>query len=252
MREIKRLWQRTRKVDTVVSDGGSYQFVDQTLIESFNANPNNTYLVSFPRTGSHWLRMLMELYFGRPSLTRIFYYPERQNFLALHTHDIDLDVERATVIYLYRDPVDTIYSQLMYYQEDIEKQDRIVYWGDLYGRHLDKWLIWEQFTEHKTIVTYEGMKKDLLTEFDKICQHFSLSLDIERLEAAAAQVTTDEVKRKTKHDVQVVQLQEDYQVQRQEFRMKWANMVWQVVTAGRPYLLDHSFPGRKNDPDPHS
>ena len=30
------------------------------------------FLVSFPRTGSHWLRMLMELYFDKPSLTRSF------------------------------------------------------------------------------------------------------------------------------------------------------------------------------------
>lgn len=34
---------------------------DKTDIESFIANANNTFLVSFPHTGSHWLRMLMVL-----------------------------------------------------------------------------------------------------------------------------------------------------------------------------------------------
>ena len=108
------------------------------IIEKFSANHQNTFLVSFPRTGSHWLRMMMELYFERPSLVRIFYYPERKAYLTLHTHDLNLDVERSNVIYLYRDPVDTIYSQLQYHKEDIYDQERIAFWSDFYGRHLDK------------------------------------------------------------------------------------------------------------------
>ena len=93
---------------------GSMQISDQTIIDKFIANPDNTFLVSFPRTGSHWLRMLTELYFGRPSLVRVFYYSERQDFLMLHAHDLELDVERLRVIYLYRHPVETIFSQLYY------------------------------------------------------------------------------------------------------------------------------------------
>jgi hypothetical protein len=96
---------------------GSLQIDEPSIIEAFIENPDSPFLVSFPRTGSHWLRLIMELYFGRPSLVRVFYYPERTDYLTLHTHDIDLDIERRNVIYLYRDPVDTVYSQLNYYKE---------------------------------------------------------------------------------------------------------------------------------------
>lgn len=129
------------------------------VIQSFAANPANTFLVSFPRTGSHWLRMIMELYFGRPSLTRVFYYPECSDYLTLHTHDLDLQVERSHVIYLYRNPVDTIFSQLSYHKERLGDHERITYWSDLYGRHLDKWLQQESFTTHKIILTYEALKQ---------------------------------------------------------------------------------------------
>ena len=42
------------------------------IVERHIADPEFPYLISFPRTGSHWLRMLMELYFDRPSLTLLF------------------------------------------------------------------------------------------------------------------------------------------------------------------------------------
>jgi hypothetical protein len=213
---------------------------DPAIIEAFVGNPDSTFLVSFPRTGSHWLRMLMELYFGRPSLVRVFYYPERRDYLALHTHDLELDLERANVIYLYRDPVATIFSQLWYHRESLDDGERITYWADLYGRHLDKWLYRERFTTLKTVVTYEGMKRDLAIEFAKVARHLGESLDKTRLEKAAEQVTKDEVKGKTKHDGQVIQSGPDYERARLQFRKKHGALVWNVVTAGRPYLT-HFF-----------
>jgi len=101
------------------TQAGSFAITNKAVIRSFVKNPENTFLVSFPRTGSHYLRMLMEVYFERPSLTRVFYFPEKKNYLTLHTHDLDLEVKHPTVIYLYRDPVDTVYSQLKYQQADV-------------------------------------------------------------------------------------------------------------------------------------
>jgi hypothetical protein len=218
--------------------GNSFVISDREVIKSFTANPANTFLVSFPRTGSHWLRMIMELYFGRPSLTRIFYYPERSDYLTLHTHDFDLETKRSHVIYLYRNPVDTMFSQLSYHKEPLDDHERITYWSDLYGRHLDKWLQQENFTLHKTILTYEGLKQDLAAEFGKVTSHFGQSLDRTRLENAAAQVTKNELKRQTKDDPQVVQLRSSYQVARQEFHKKQGALVWDSLTKGRSYLFD--------------
>jgi hypothetical protein len=216
-------------------DGGSFRF-DEADVERFIANPDNPFLVSFPRTGSHWLRMIMELYFERPMLVRAFYYPQNHHYLALHTHDLALDVERANVLYLYRDPVDTIYSQLRYHQEAPDDTARIIYWSDLYGQHLDKWLCREKTTRQKTILTYEGMKRDLATEFANVTAHFEEALDLARLEAAASRVTKDEVKRKTTHDTQVVQLEDHYQTSRQAFRDRFQALVWETLTLNREQL----------------
>lgn len=215
---------------------GSIQINNQQIIEQFLNDSTNPLLVSFPRTGSHWLRMVMELYFKRPSLVRIFYYPDNINYLALHTHDIDLSVERENVIYLYRDPVDTIYSQMNYYKEDIHDKERIAYWTDLYGRHLDKWLHNETFTLKKTVLTYEGMKENMEREFRKITDHFGEQLDRNKLAKAVARITKEEVKKKTEHDPQVVQLEYDYAAMRNDFKKKYSSFVWDIIFANREYL----------------
>lgn len=214
----------------------SIPVTDRKVVDAFVAAPDNTFLVSFPRTGSHWLRMLMEVYFGRPSLVRVFYYPERRDYLTLHTHDLDLDLERTNVIYLYRDPVATIFSQLCYHDEPLDDCARINHWSDLYGRHLDKWLCRERFTRCKTVLTYEAMKQDLVGEFAKVTRHFGEELDEARLAKAASLVTKDEVRRKTRHDAQVVQARPDYDRAGLEFKKKQGALVWDVVTRGRPYL----------------
>jgi hypothetical protein len=215
---------------------GSTIIRDNRVIEQFISNPANTLMVSFPRTGSHWLRMLMELYFKRPTLKLVFYYPEVTNYLAYHTHDNLLDMEHPTVLYLYRDPVDTVYSQLSFYKESLNSMERIAYWSDLYGGHLDKWLHQERFTSKKTVLRYEGLKKDMFAEFEKVTTHFGASFDAQKLEQAAAQTSKAEIQRKTPHDTRVINLQAGYDLSREEFRQQHENQVWDFVLAGRDHL----------------
>ncbi|WP_243370860.1 sulfotransferase domain-containing protein [Geotalea sp. SG265] len=220
---------------------GSLAITDKQVIEEFVNNQDNTFLVSFPRTGSHWLRMLMEKYFRRPSLIRVFYYSNVTSYLTLHTHDIDLDIERSNVIYLYRDPIDTVFSQLSYYSEPTDDQSRIIHWSDLYGRHLDKWLYRERFTKSKTVVTYHGLKHNMAGEFTKITDHFGASLDKDRLSSIANRITKTEVKRKTLHDKQVVQITSTYETNRQDFKNNYGSLVWDCVLQKRDYLTKY-FP----------
>ena len=220
-------------------DSGSTHIHDQGIIDQFTADPDNTFLISFPRAGSHWLRMLMELYFEQPSLVRLFYYPKSRDFLTLHTHDLDLEVERSQVIYLYRNPVDTIFSQLYYHDETLNDRNRVAYWSDLYGRHLDKWLHREKFTSRKTILTYEGMEQDLTAEFTKIAEHFDREFDQNRFEQIAKLVSKETVKQKTRHDKKTVQLDNSYEVQRKNFRKFQGGSVWRTLLNDRPYLVNY-------------
>jgi hypothetical protein len=210
-------------------------------VTAFTSNPQNPFLISFPRTGSHWLRMLMELYFERPSLKRTFFFHKNQNYLTLHTHDLDLSVVRLNVIYLYRNPVPTIYSQLRYHREDENDPSRVAFWTALYAQHLDKWLFKEDFTQKKTIVTYENLKSDMISTFAKICLHFGTQLEPQRLETTAQRITKTAVSKRTRHDRQVVNLDRAYQDRRERFRRVWSGYVWNVLLDQREHLAQ-AFP----------
>lgn len=196
---------------------GSVAVTDTKIIDSFISNPDFPFLVSFPRTGSHWLRMLMELYFEKPSLVRAFYYTKSKDFNCYHHHDEDLQLFRKNVIYLFRDAVPTIFSQMNYYKEDTDNRDRILYWTNLYARHLDKWLITDNFTTKKTIVRYENLRDNMGPEFAKICAHFGLEFNEMRLKEVSSKVSKEKLKEKTAHDQQVVNLSSNYDMSRKRF-----------------------------------
>ena len=209
---------------------------DAQVIQAFVDNPANPFLVSFPRTGSHWLRMVMELYFERPSLVRVFYYPDRKDYLTLHTHDMDLDVARQSVIYLYREPVDTVYSQMSYEKDDLDDPGRIRHWSSLYGRHLEKWLFTETFTARKTVIRYDRLRDTPEAEFARICAHFGQTLDADRLVEALEGVTREKVREKTPHDPGVIRLGSGYEDTRRAFRQRHAGLVWETILEGRARL----------------
>ena len=154
----------------------------------------------------------------------------------MHTRYLGLDVNRRSVICLYRNPIETVFSQLNYHQQPQNCLDQIAYWSDLYGKHLSKWLYEEKFTSHKTIVTYERLKKDLTSEFEKVTLHFGHLLNRDEFKKGAKRVTLNEVKRKTEHDSQVVQLQEEYASKRRLFTEKHGDYVWEIITNGRTHL----------------
>jgi hypothetical protein len=208
-------------------------------IEAFEADPHNPFLVSFPRTGSHWLRLLMELYFDRPSLVRVFYLHDRRDYLTRHVHDIDLDVERANVIYLYRDPAPTVFSQMAYHDQGDDDLSAIEHWSDRYGRHLAKWLVNERFTERKTVLRYERLKIDIEREFGKLCDHFDAPFDGGRLVRAAQTVSKAEVERKTEHDPKVIAKGRDYADRRERFLAAHRDRIRDRVLSVEPALGRH-------------
>jgi len=234
MKNIKRLIHRILHLNENVDV--SPKISEKKIIRRYVNEANNPFLVSFSRTGSHWLRMMIERYFERPILTRTFYYPEKSNYLLLHTHDMDLDVERLNVIYLYRDPIETIYSQLQYYKEDIYNPSKITHWCDLYGRHLDKWLFKETYSKKKTLLRYDLLKDDLVDEFGKICKHFETKLDEKRILNISSEITKELVKNKTMYDPQVVTTNIEYAKIRESFNAKYSDFVWDSVLVKRPHL----------------
>jgi len=211
--------------------------VGQREVDRYSSDAKNPFLVSFPRTGSHWLRMLSELYFERPTLVRPFHYRDSHDYLYLHHHDVNLDLQRENVIYLYREPVATVYSQLTYHNTDLDCEDSIRRTTDLYASHVEKWLCRETFTKHKTILNYEQLQADLIPEFKKLTDHLGLPLDEARLIAVSAQITKDKVKQKTvQHDDKVVNQNMDYAEKRAAFSTQHSALIWEVMFKTRPHL----------------
>jgi hypothetical protein len=228
---IKQLLADENQIDT-----GSVAVTDQSVLQQYIDDQNFPFLVSFPRTGSHWLRMLMELYFERPLLVRVFYFKEKTDYLALHTHDKELDIHRNNVLYLYRDPVPTIYSQMVYEGEVLTDQVRVDHWASLYGRHLKKWLLNEADCNKKTVICYERMLKDLPSEFAKIAAHFGQSLDRAKLQAAAGRVSKRDVMNKTTHDPKVMSKDPSYELKRADFSARFGSLIESAIFGPTPAL----------------
>ncbi|MBD3322190.1 MAG: hypothetical protein GF350_13915 [Chitinivibrionales bacterium] len=213
-------------------------YYNKEITGPFVADPAAPFLISFPRTGSHWLRMVMELYFERPLLTRIFFYHEKRDFLALHTHDLDLDIERENVIYLYRDPVDTLFSYLRYYNEPMENAAVVKSRAGFYGRHLHKWLIAEKCTKKKTIVRFEKLRAGDADEFGKICFHFSVPCVRHKLVQCMQRVSKESVRIIVPDDPRVIDLSDDYDSQRELLRSKSGELIMREIFNGRESLRE--------------
>ncbi len=217
-------------------DAGAALVAPETDLLAQLAQRDFPHLVSFPRTGSHWLRMVLEMYFDRPLLTRSFFDHSSRDYLLNHTHDMQLNVVRENVLYLYRDPVDTLYSQLCYHNEDLDDPQRLAFWADLYGQHASKWLCTEQFTQRSTLLCYEGLRDDPEADFVAAIEHLGGKVDLDRLRDCVAAVDRGRVKEHTAHDQQVINLKQDYASQREQFRARHAETIWKHFLQGRESL----------------
>lgn len=207
------------------------------LIEKHTSNLDFPFLISFPRTGSHWLRQLMELYLEKPALVRAFYFHNSKDFWAYHDHDFNLQLVRKNIIYLYRNPIDTVYSQLRFDNLKIDDRIQIKYLSTIYGLHLNKWIFEENFTTDKTIISYENLKKSPFEEFSKILSHLNIKPERRRFESILLQVSKQSLLKKTKHDNRVINTQINYENEREFFRKNFGDLVLESIKKVNPNLI---------------
>jgi hypothetical protein len=214
--------------------------------------------VSYPRTGSQWLNAVMELFFDRPCLREdraTFLGRERSDWMWFHEHDFDLIFDHPNVLYIYRDPVDTLYSYLKYEfgrtrrkspwgrfaqrNEHPYPPEKVDAFGWAYRRHLEKWLLSPY--KARTVVRYEALVGDRMNEFRKVCQHFEVPMD----EARAKQVF-EKASKESLMGVAVLRkalsptlVAPDYASERQQFRHDFAQRIRNVVVTPelKPFFL---------------
>ena len=146
-------------------------------------DPDFLRLISYPRTGSHWFRIIIEMYSNRPSMVETFFNSDWEGVWGYHMHnryvdkahnepgfgkgngDIRLYNTLNNVIYLSRNPVDVIYSQLKYDDNFDEENYKDV--SEEYLKHLDFWK--NEATAEKIIyVDYDDLKNDPHETFKKV------------------------------------------------------------------------------------
>ena len=209
--------------------------------------------VSYPRSGSNWLNCLMELYFNIPRLRDgpvtflkgKYPYQEylelyrskncRRDYMWFHDHDRDADlvVSHNNIMYMYRNPVDVIFSVLM--AENRSKMIKIskTKIDMLLTREVNR--LKKQYQKYingdisKTIICYDDLKKDLGSEFQKILSFFEIegNVDVEKLRHLNEKITLKSVidKERDPRYFNKTMLADRYAKDRAEFRKIYANQI---------------------------
>jgi len=203
--------------------------------------------ISYPRTGAHWINCVMELYFDRPRLREeriTFLDRSKVDWMWFHDHDPELKISHDKVLYMYREPVATVYSNLIYQYFDSRKfhlpfwlirwskvfrEEDITRFAEAYRDHLQKWLLSEGKAE--AVVFHDRFTNDRNNEFRRICDYFSLELNEERLSRAFDQVTKEELVKRVKQKAPMGRhiLQKAYEDKRNYFKKIWGNTVRDIV-----------------------
>lgn len=211
-------------------------------------------VIGFQRTGFHWLNMLMEVYFDRnrtiPHANAMTFVNQlHKGYMWCNDHDIDLEIipqNELGTIYIYREPVDTLYSVLdshLRKQDDDEKDlpynDLFNKWLKKYRDHLQKWLLSEN--KAKTIITYEALNKNPEKCLEIISYHFNKKFDQKQAQYAIDFVTKERVFEKGSNIKKAFfdkqNLTEEYQRKREEFRQQYEDYIYDYMrqTPGLTY-----------------
>lgn len=184
-------------------------------------------LVSFPRTGSHWLRIIIELYSGKSILNRPLLVQSQKSIIN-HSHDNELTECWNSVIYLYRNPIDTIYSQLQYYSISLENINAITFWSIRYAAHLSHWVFIEDRSEEKIFLTYEKLKNNPQDELKKVFNFLKLDYEYNRVDGIYQKVDKNFTKSVVQHDKKVVSDSEEYLLQKSIFIERYRKYILEL------------------------
>ena len=131
------------------------------------------YLVSFPRSGRNWLCLLLDVYNGGPVFNNRLNNPENPDVLMDfkgrydHDHKANKNIP-GRILYLYRNPVDVIFSMLNYMNVWVKQdklltntEQRVVAWSNRWKNHMNKWYYnTPDSCSDKCIISYEDLVTD--------------------------------------------------------------------------------------------
>ena len=190
-------------------------------------------LVSYPRTGSHWVRLVLEQYLNEYCRPTTFF--DCVNYWGYHLHDriVGQGDEGITrnfdkVIYLYRNPVDTVFSQLMFEGMHWKDTDNIEQIMDEYYDHLERWLFNNEDIKNIIFVKYEDIKSNPIDTFSKILTFLDYNVDKKKLGKIFKKTTIEKSKEKTSFDPSIINRDHftgEYDIKKKEFTKKYKKYI---------------------------
>jgi hypothetical protein len=204
------------------------------------------YLVGFPRSGNHYVSVCLEKYTdnrspisnyrGLAGRSLTVYRIHAGEFRG--THDLKMDARFRKVVFLYRNPVDTLYSYCRY--EGIRpNMERIRQEADFWARHTMKWMFTEGHSRRKVILCYERLLADFCREFGRLLDFFGLGKDAERMRQIRQSTTKEEIKALVdRKDNKVINVTEEYRVGKAEFVKEFGQIIVERVPLQISEVLD--------------
>ncbi len=209
-------------------------------------------VISYPRSGAHWINSMMELYFDRPRLRRgsaSFINENRKDWMWMADHDLYLKVLKKfrksrsprKILFLYRNPTDVIFSHLDFKHKEFDS------YGYLFGEKFkDKEYVfskepilqeikdcinhYKQYTENHgniemTIIKYENFvnEETYLSEFKKISDHFDIPFDENKVKDLF-EIYGDVNFTRSKETVVG-----EYQKEKEDFMKKWKTFIEEEI-----------------------
>lgn len=208
--------------------------------------------VSYPRCGAHWINCVMELYFDRPRLREnrlTFLDITRSDWMWFHDHDCNRVMKHDNVLYLYRQPAETIFSNVIHDMsrkfpplsfltvKDPSKAKKLIdKHCPLYKKHLLKWLCSED--KANTFVNYNRFTgKHREEEFKKICDHFNQPFDPNKMQYAFNRANKKDMVKKARQQagsrglrgMRKQMLKNKYKLQREKFVSAWKDYIHEMI-----------------------
>ncbi|XP_045021448.1 sulfotransferase 6B1-like [Bubalus bubalis] len=193
-------------------------------LDSFEAREDDVFLVSYPKSGTHWIAKVIEnIPNARITLTPPIELGDISKFEELKTYcerrvipthlsysmlPMNVKQKQCKIIYIIRNPKDIAVSFFHYYRDN-PNLPSIETWheffelflkGDVvYGSWFDHVLSWEEHKNAKNIliISYEEMKKDPSKNIKKIATFLSLNMTDSEINQIVWKTSFTEMKNNT-------------------------------------------------------
>ncbi|XP_007084115.1 sulfotransferase 6B1-like [Panthera pardus] len=190
-------------------------------LDFFNAREDDVFLVSYPKSGTHWVAEVIEnipnvsmsltspIELGDISkFEELNMYRKRRvipTHLSYNMLPMNIKQKQCKIIYIVRNPKDTAVS-LFHYYRDNPNLPGIETWagflelflrGDVvYGSWFDHVLSWEEHKNDKNIliIFYEEMKKDLSKSIKKIINFLGINVSDSEINKITRKTSFSEMK----------------------------------------------------------